>query len=416
MIGAGARLFRNRSFRALWLGQFVSIFGDRLHYLALLALIMERARDPRNPAPELALVPAVSFLPTILIAPLAGALVDTWNTRTVLLVSDFIRGCLVLLIIPAAAHGGLPAALVLIFLLYVANSFFLPARSAILPDLVDPGELTEANSLATLAGVAATITGAALGGILVERAGWRWGFGIDALTYFVSVGFLAAMRPRRHERRPRPDTWSGIYTGLAHDVREGARLTLGNGVVLGSILALVLLWVAGGALHVAGTVLLRRRMSEFVSGTGGILSAIGFGMVAGTLLTAWLGRRLPARLSIAAGLAGTGVMLALFARAGSFPELAAVAFVAGIFVALLLVTTESLVQSAVGPEARGRVFALRDFSTRVAVLAAAGCLGVALGRGWLTPEWTVAGAGILLVAAGVGGMFLWRGAALPRQQ
>ena len=408
MKGASARLFRNRSFRALWLGQFVSIFGDRLHYLALLALIMERARDPRNPAPELALVPAVSFLPTILIVPLAGALVDSWNTRTVLLVSDFIRGCLVLLMIPAALNGGLPAALALVFLLYFANSFFLPARSAILPDIVEEGDLVEANSLATLAGVAATIAGAALGGILVERAGWRWGFAFDAATYFVSVGFLAAVRPRTHERRPLPATWTGVYRAVAGDVREGARLTLTNRAVLGPILALVLLWAAGGALHVAGTVLLRQRMSAFFSGTGGVLAAIGFGMVAGTLFTAWGGRLWPARLLIAIGLGGTGVALAIFTRAASFPALAAVAFTAGIFVAVLLVTTESAVQRAVGPGARGRVFALRDFSTRVAVLASAGLLGISLGRGWLAPESVVAGAGVMLVAAGVAALVGWK--------
>src|SRR5439155_8490876 len=101
MKGAGSRLFRNKSFRALWLGQFVSIFGDRLHYLALLALIVERAHDPLNPTPELALVPAVSFLPTILIGPLAGALVDSWEMRRILVISDVLRGCLVLLLIPA---------------------------------------------------------------------------------------------------------------------------------------------------------------------------------------------------------------------------------------------------------------------------------------------------------------------------
>ena len=78
------RLFRNANFRSLWLGQLVSIFGDRLQYLALLSLLVEGARDPRNPAPELALVPVVSFLPTILIGPVAGALVDGWDTRRVL--------------------------------------------------------------------------------------------------------------------------------------------------------------------------------------------------------------------------------------------------------------------------------------------------------------------------------------------
>jgi MFS family permease len=406
--GAGVRLFGNRNFRALWLGQFVSIFGDRLHYLALLALIVERARDPGNPAPELALVPAVSFLPTILIGPLAGALVDTWDTRRVLVVSDLLRGVIVLLMIPAALHGGLPAAFALVFLLYLANSFFLPARSAILPDLVAEGELVEANSLATLAGVAATIAGSALGGVLVERTGWRWGFGIDAITYFVSVVFLAMLRPHPRERPPRPGTWGGVYRALGRDVKEGARLTVRNRGVLGPVLALVLLWMAGGALHVAGTVLLRRRMSGFVSGTGGLLSSLGFGMVAGTLLTAWRGSRRPPRLGMALGLAGTGLALLLFTRAVSLPALLSVAFVAGIFVAILLVTTESAVQAAVGVEARGRVFALRDFSTRVAVLAAAGLLGLALGRGWLAPGIAVGGAGAMLVAAGVASYVGWR--------
>jgi MFS family permease len=409
--GAGWRLFRSGSFRALWFGQFVSIFGDRLHYFALLALIVERAHDPRNPAPELALVPAVSFLPAILFGPLAGALVDSWDTRKVLVISDFIRGCLVLLILPAAAHGGLPAAFALVFLLYVANTFFLPARSAIVPDIVEDHELMEANSLCTLAGVAATIAGAALGGILVDRAGWRWGFAIDAGTYFVSVGFLAAMRPRPRARRPTPRTWALVYRALVSDVREGALLTLKNRRVLGAISSLVLLWIAGGALHVAGTVLLRQRMNAFVSGTGGVLSAVGFGMVAGTLITAWSGRRGSPRLLIAAGLLGTGVALALFSRAASFHALAAAGFIAGIFVAFLLVTTEAVVQASVGPEARGRVFALRDFSTRVAVLATAGILGLLLGRSWLTPEWAIGGAGALLAAAGIGIAFKWKGEA-----
>lgn len=402
------RLFRNANFRSLWLGQLVSIFGDRLQYLALLSLLVERARDPRNPAPELALVPVVSFLPTILIGPMAGALVDGWDTRRVLVVSDFLRGCVVLLTIPAALHLGLPAAFAMVFLLYLVNSFFLPARSAILPDLVEPEDLVEANSLATLAGVLATIAGSLLGGFLVERVGWKWGLGFDAATYFVSVLFLAALRPRARERRARPPDLKGLYGALGRDVKEGASLTVRNRAVLGPILALVLLWVAGGVLHVAGTTLLRQRLHTFVSGTGGLLSAVGFGMVAGTLLTAWKKRRLSARGSMAAGLAGTGVALLVFARAYSLGALLAVAFAAGIFVAILLVTTESVVQAAVDASARGRVFALRDFSTRVAVLATAGLLGVLLGREWIAPSMAVTGAGALLLVGAVACYVGWK--------
>src|SRR6185295_6864346 len=314
-----------------------------------------------------------------------------------------LRGCIVLRMIPSVGLGGLPAAFGMVFLLYLAHTFFLPARSAILPDLVEPEDLVQANSLATLAGVIATIAGAALGGLLVERAGWRWGLGFDAITYFVSVLFLAALRPRPREPRDRPASYGGIYQALARDVKEGARVTLGSRAVFGPILALVLLWMAGGALHVAGTTLLRQRLGTFVSGTGGLLSSLGFGMVAGALLTAWTGRRWAPRVSMAVGLLGTGAALLLFARAHALVSLLAVAFGAGIFVAILLVTTESTVQAAVEAAARGRVFALRDFATRVAVLGVAGLVGLGIGRGWISPAATVTGAGLMLVAAAVGG-------------
>ena len=403
-----ARLFRNGNFRSLWIGQFVSIFGDRLHYLALLAVLVEGARDPKNPAPELALVPVVSFLPTILVGPLAGALVDRWDTRRVLVLSDLVRGFLVLLMIPAVAQGGLPAAFAMVFLLYLANTFFLPARSAILPDLVGSEELVEANSLATLAGVAATIAGSALGGLLVERCGWRWGLGFDAITYFVSVIFLAALRPRPREHRDAGAASGAIYRALRRDVAEGARLTAAKRTVWGPILALVLLWAAGGVLHVAGTVLLRQRMHAFVASTGGVLSAVGFGMVAGTLLTGWIGAKGSPRALTACSLAGLGLALLLFTRAVSLSHVLAVAFTAGIFVAILLVTTEALVQRAVSAEARGRVFALRDVATRVAVLLVAGVTGLLVGRGAIPPAGMVAGAGLALVSASAAAWLGWR--------
>jgi MFS family permease len=406
--GDGARLLINRSFRALWIGQFVSILGDRLHYLALLALIVERAHDPLNPAPELALVPAASFLPTILFGPMAGALVDSWSLRRVLVASDFIRGCIVLLLIPAAVWGGLPAALTAVFLLFAVNTFFLPARSAVVPEIVPGRDLVRANSLATLAGVAATIVGSALGGILVERVGWRWGFAIDAATYFVSVAFLAAVRPEPRAAKPAPPRRGETYRALGRDVAEGARIAVSHRAVLGSLLALTSLWVAGGALHVAGTVLVVRRTEGFVSGMGGILALLGFGMVAGTLLLAARGSRWPKRPLVSAGLAGTGAMIALFALVPVPVASAIAALAAGFCTALLLVTTESVVQSSVGREARGRVFALRDFITRFAVLGAAGALGLALGRGWIAPVGTVAAAGGMLVVAGAWGFLGWR--------
>jgi len=405
------RLTGLAGFRALWVGQLVSIFGDRFHYLALLALLVARARQPENPAPELAVVPLVSFLPAILFGPIAGPLVDRWNVKRVLVVSDAIRGALVLLLIPAATWGGLPAAFAVVFALYVANTFFLPARSAILPRIVPPETLVTANSLATLAGVLATLAGSYFGGWVVERVGWRWGFLIDAATYFASVAALALIPfaagpggaggvPRA---APRP---ASPYRDLARSLAEGVRATARDRRALGSIAALTLLWAAGGVLHVAGTLLVKERMSAMVAGIGSLLAAAGLGMVLGVALLSAFGDRARGGPLAAGALGGLGAALIAFAFARSSAALHLAAFVAGLFVAALLIVTEAAIQRAIAPETRGRVFALRDLVTRVAVLVSAGAAGVVVGRGMVRPGAAVAAAGALLAAVALAGLIV----------
>lgn len=406
---ASLRLLREANFRALWIGQLVSIFGDRFTYLALLALVLTRARDPANPAPELALIPFVSFLPAILLAPWVGALVDGWNTRATLLIADFARGLIVLAIIPAVAWGGLTAAFALTFLLYVANTFFLPARSAILPDLVPPDALVEANSLATLAGVLATIAGSVWGGMLVERLGWRLGFAMDGATYFASVFFLALIRPAPRSRAvishgsPRD-----AYAALLRSVRDGARIAASTPAVLGSIAAMTLLWTAGGALHVGAPTLIGERGAGVISSVGVALGFAAVGMVAGTLLLTVRAGSGSSRARIEVALIGTGIATLAFALVPWKLGPSVAAFTAGIFVSVLLVTTEAVIQQRIEPEARARVFALRDFFGRLGVLVSAGCFGFVLREGWISPKGAVAAAGCLLVLGGIGGVVLGR--------
>ena len=444
-LGRGARealgaLARDRNYLALWIGQFVSIFGDRFTYLALLAVVLARARDPGNPAAELALLPLFSFLPTILFGPWIGAVVDRSDTRRVLIGSDAARGLAVLAMIPATLLGGLPALFALVFALYVANTFFLPARSAIMPLLVAPEHLTEANSLATFAGVAATIAGSLIAGFLIDRFGWQWGFVLDAATYFVSVGFLWRIRlgpresgaaaigggeafgrfvsPSLREGSQAPDGFpppiaaaadlpepaSQRYRKLGHEIREGFTILLGTPRAWWVTIAVMLLWMAGGVLHVSVPVLIGRG-GHVASGVGTLLAAAALGMVAGTLGLALRGRGGSAGVRLAIGLLGTGAALALFAVVPPGGAMLAAAFVAGVFVAMLLVTSETALQEAIAPEARGRVFALRDMAARIAVLATAGIAGWVVARGF-PPRTAVIAAGALLGAAGLVGLVL----------
>ncbi|MEJ7696541.1 MAG: MFS transporter [Candidatus Limnocylindrales bacterium] len=88
------RLALNGSFSALWAGQLVSLFGDRIHQLALAAAVLAITNSPFASA----MVFVAAFVPNLLFSPVAGALVDRWDHKEVLVVSDLLRAATVLLI------------------------------------------------------------------------------------------------------------------------------------------------------------------------------------------------------------------------------------------------------------------------------------------------------------------------------
>src|SRR5215470_8818984 len=121
-------LLLQRDFGALWWGQLVSLWGDRLNYLALVGLVQQHTRDYHDPGQSslmLSLQGTVSVLPVLLFAPFAGPWVDRWDLRRVLIVSDLLRALCVLAIpfIYNATHLATPV-WTLVFLLFTCNVFF----------------------------------------------------------------------------------------------------------------------------------------------------------------------------------------------------------------------------------------------------------------------------------------------------
>ena len=218
-------LLAQRDFSALWWGQLISILGDRLNYLALGGLLLAhtgRYADTGRSSLLLGLLGYCMLAPVLLFAPFAGPLVDRWNLRRTLIVSDAVRGLLVLLIpIVYSATHHIGAVFVLVFLLFTCNVFFLPAKSAMTPELVPASQLLAANTLLSVAGIAATAVGALVGGWVVDHWGWVAAMWFDAVTYLVSVVSLLVLRDRQQPRAPRPETTLASYLG---EVGQGLRV------------------------------------------------------------------------------------------------------------------------------------------------------------------------------------------------
>lgn len=410
------RLPGNRNFLFLLGGQIASIFGDRLNYLAVLALAGAEAGvfEQRDAPFEISKLSLLLFLPSVLFGPFSGVLVDRWNTRITLLVSDAMRGAIIGTVPLFFPHwGGLAHAYVAIALLSTINTFFLPARSAILPQIVTRELLLPANASLTIGAIVATIAGSVLGGILVSAGGWRAGLTLDSLSYFLSTASFLLMSPRRFVEIPPREPRGTMRGEIARESRRFPReladawhavRTLRP--LLLTLLSLLLVVAIGGIVITTGVVYVERVSGDVARGLGFLAGALSVGMVIGSPISHLLGSRLGEERILSLSLALSGGAVILLSRAHTYALMLAVFFLGGIFLAPIVIATETLQQKHCPPGLRGRVFALRDFANRLGFLALAIPGGLLASR--LPVEDVLAGAGALLAASGIAMGFAWR--------
>ena len=183
------RLFANRNFSLLWTGQLISLIGDRIHVIALGALVAGRGTDL-----EVGIIFAMTAVPSIFLGPLAGVLVDRWDRRRTMIACDVVRAALVLAV-PLAfeIHIGLVYAIA--FALATVTLLFRPAKTAIIPAVVGERDLVAANSALSVPETAADLIGFPIAGLIVTALSAVLGaaFVLDAGTYVVSAVLLWAM-------------------------------------------------------------------------------------------------------------------------------------------------------------------------------------------------------------------------------
>lgn len=400
-------LMAQRDFASLWWGQLISILGERLNFLALNGLLLEHTRafaDLKQSSVLLGVLGSVMLLPVLLFAPFAGPWVDRWNLRRTLLVSDTLRALLVAVIpLGYAATHSVTVVFAVVFLLFTCNVFFLPAKSAMTPEIVAPEQLLAANTLLSVAGIAATGLGALAGGWLVDHWGWTAVMWVNAATYLVSVGSLALIRYRA---RPRPHADAAAGRGYLREVLEGLLVVRRSRAVGLALVALGAVWMGGGFLQVAGIQHIQRAAS--VPGTERLsllMVAFAVGAALGTWWVNARGRTLPRPLLLGVGLLAAGGFLVAIAVSTRFAVFAIAAFLIGLCAAPAFVLTETLLQEGTELSQRGRVFSLRDFTMRglnqLAIwLAAATTPLLGTSAALLIASALIAGAGALSLALG----------------
>jgi len=397
-----ALLRDNRNYRWLWLGQVVSQLGDWFNAIAVYALLL----DLTGSATAVATMMLVQQLPSALLGPWAGALVDRFDRRRVMIAADVCRAVIILGLIFVDDVQHIWLAYVVVGMAVLGTSFFEPARSAILPSLVSRAELLPANSLASATWSVMLAIGASLGGLVAQAFGRDTAFVLNSASFMASALFLAQIRmpPRSPEGWLTPTPASKVGSGAG--LRAGLAFLRAERRILGFV-SIKGAWAMAGGVLLLLTVYGERvfRVGEGAAGGIGILyAARGLGAGLGAwVVKAWLGsdeRRL-AR-GIAPAYAVVGLCYSGLALAPSiwFAALSIVgAHAAG---SVLWVASTVLLQLNVPDHLRGRVFAI-DFAGLTFMTGASGYVtAFALDHSSLGPR-ALAGviAGLFLVPAAI---------------
>ncbi|MFD4796174.1 MFS transporter [Streptomyces anulatus] len=390
-------LWRDTDFRRLWAGQTASQLGEHTT-LVVLPLVAVLTLDAG--AGQLGALRGVGQAPILLLSLLAGAWVDRWRARTVMVLTDAARAVALGAAAVAGLLGllGLPALFVVAFTVGALSVLFDVAYQASLVRMVRRDQLVRGNSALEGSRSAAQIGGPALGGALVSLLSAPVAAAAGAL--FFAVSFVSLRRIRRPESVPeRVAPVPERAAPVRGRIREGLRFVAGNTWLRAVCLASAAFQLSFAATMTVYLLFLPRELGLTGATVGLALAATGPGALLGSVLAA----RLPGRLGhgvvlVSAAVLGNGALLCVPALHGSSTAtilaLFAVNFVFGTFSQLVNVTVMSVRQAVTPDGMQGRAAATITF-----VGMGFTPLGSLLG-GLLAQEWGLR-TGLLVTAAGM---------------
>jgi len=346
----------DRRFAFLWIGQTVSVLGDRVYQTALPFVVLQLHGNVTQLSRTLLLFAVCKALALLV----GGVTVDRASRRTTLLISDVTRGLAVTLMAVMLFTNTLHIAHIYAISAFFGfvSAFFQPAITGIVPELVVPEHLIAAGSLRSMSNEVSGVVGPLVGGVLVATGGVAIAVGLDAVSFIVSAFCVLAI-PVTARRGATADTVTA--RGLRsywRDVTEGVRVMAATQWLwLGTLLSTIGTIFFAGALSVALPLLAAARFGG-AAGYGWVLSGMALSSVLAALL---LGSRKHLRyrgLLIYALIAASGGGMLLLATCRTALQATLVAAVFGGCITGFLIVRESTVQQLVPPASLGRVLSL----------------------------------------------------------
>ena len=340
----------NKNYFLLWQGQLVSSLGNQAYSLALGFWILAVTGSTAL----YGTLVATSTLPGVLLSPISGAIVDRLDRKKILVWTDLIRGFFVTIVAIGAYRGWLEIWMVFAtgIILGLCGSFFGPAASSSIPDLVPKSKLVQANSFFQMIYSATNMLGNMLGGIIYAIVGAPFLFLFNGLSFLFSAGTETFIDIPKIERKGREIT-------IKEDLKAGAKFVW-NFTSLRNLFITASFSNFFGSVSFVLMIPLFTLVRGFNSAQYGFaISAMGLGMLLGMLYTSAMKIKPSKRyVHFVTGGILTSLSFGIFPFVPNIYIITAILFFAGIGNALINVFIGSVIQMTTPAEMRGKVFGL----------------------------------------------------------
>ena len=410
------QLLKEKNFLFYCIGLIFSQFGDRLVQIILIGFVYKI-----SPGSTLQLAKLLTFtiIPAFFISPIAGVYVDRWNRKFVMVISDILRGGLVLFM--AAFLINPPQVVPLyavLFLIFGSACFFLPAKYSIIPDLVAEDKLLLANSMVYITGIIAGVTGFTLGGVVLEWVNLGYGAYINSLVYFLSAAsllFIVSRRRRLFQKESiaalSKEISKILQKSFLHELKEGFKYLLFGKNIRFIIYIYFILMAAIGAIYVVLVVFIQEAMHSMTKDVGLFGLFLCLGLLLGSYIYGRIGQNFSKHKAIFLSLVTSGTFIGLFAiflkLTGSFFVGAALIFLTGFAISPLMISATTIIHESIDKNMRGRIFSYIGIVMNVGLLIfmfLASGLAEVIGR-----MWVLIATGILFSGCGIAGLVMNHG-------
>jgi predicted MFS family arabinose efflux permease len=338
----------NLGFLLLWLGQLTSQLADRVFVYVLMIVMYQLTHSNLGVS-----LPLLAFgIPSVLIAPFAGVFADKLDRKWIMVVSDVLRGLLILLIIPAAAKSVVLIFVISLFI-YSAAQFFAPAESSAIPELVEKHNLIVANSLFMITWMASSVVGLGLGAPIVNLVAEKGAFVAAAILYLISAAAillvpLKAKEPSKHQSHVLKDIIIGFEYIRRKQIVQVALLKLFVSAAAIATLSLLAITYSGKVLMIGE------------KNFGYLIIVVGVGMLIGMATLEKLRHYLKMGTIVIISFLFSGAALILLSLTADLRLAMLLIAILGMGNIYITSTLQTILQSKIPRQIRGRVFGVQN--------------------------------------------------------